>query len=106
MPVTTRRQSRGLLNTNVIGGRPEDMPGRIMRESEDDDDPMDGPITDLSDSEDEDYRSVVRGEHESGASEGQSNHEESDDAASDDDFEGVSHTTSGHGSSLTVHMTQ
>jgi len=81
------------------------MPARIMRESEDDDDPMDGSITELSNSEDEDYRSV-RDEHESDASEGESNHEESDDAESDDDFEGVFHTTSGHGPWLTVTMMQ
>lgn len=81
------------------------MPARIMRESEDVDDPMDGSITELSDSEDEDYRSV-RDEHESHASEGESNHEESDDGESDDDFEGVFHRHSGHGSWLTVHMMQ
>ena len=103
MPVTTRRQTRGLLDTDVIGGRPEDMPAGIMRESEDVDDPMDGSITELSDSEDEDYRSVKDG-HESDASEGELNHEESDNGESDDDFEGVSHTHSGHGSWLTVPM--
>jgi hypothetical protein len=105
MPVTTRLQSRGLPDTNVIDGRSEDMPARIMRECEDDDDPMDGSITELSDTEDEDYRSV-RDEHESDASEGESNLEESDDAESDADFEGAFHTTSGQGSWLTVYMMQ
>lgn len=81
------------------------MPARIMRESEDDDDPMDGSITELSDSEDEDYRSV-RDEREFDASEGESNHEESDDAEADDDFEGVFHTVCGQGSWLTVNMMQ
>lgn len=76
MPVTTRRQSRGLLNTNTIGERPKDMPARIMQDSEDDDDLMDAV----------------------------SDHEERDDVESDDDFGGVFHTTSGHRSWLTVHM--
>ena len=82
MPVTTRRQSRRLPNSDVSGGRPEDRPTKSVRGSEGDDDPMDGSITELSASEDEE-------EHEFDASEGVSDHEESDDPEFDDDFEGV-----------------
>jgi hypothetical protein len=67
-----------------------------MREIEDDDDPMNGSITGLSASEDdEDYESM-RDEHEPDASERDSNHEESDDAESDVDFGGMSDAANGH----------
>jgi hypothetical protein len=95
MPVTTRRQSRGLLNPNVIGGQLEDSAiMNFMRESEDDNDPMDGPITGLSTNEDEEEYESMGEEHESDASEGEVNHEEPDDA----DFEGMFDTTNGHAS--------
>ena len=97
MPVTTRRRYRGLLNPSVIGWRSEDSPtANFMREIEDDDDPMDGSITGLSASEDdEDYVSMGN-EHESVAFEGESNHEEINDAESDDDFEGMFNAPNGH----------
>jgi hypothetical protein len=59
---------------------------------------MNGSITGLSASEDdEDYESMGI-EHESDASEGESNHEENNDAESDDDFEGMSNAANGHAS--------
>jgi hypothetical protein len=90
MPVTTRRQSRGLRNSNVIGWLSDNSPSANFTRELDDDDPMDGSITGLSASEDdEDYESMGD-EHGPGAYKGDSNHGESDDAESDVDFGGVS----------------
>jgi len=67
-----------------------------MREIEDDDNPMDGSITGLSASEDdEDYESMGD-EHEPDASKGDSNQEEGDDAESDDDLGGMSDAANDH----------
>jgi hypothetical protein len=99
MPVTTRRQSRGLLNPNVISGPSEDSPTtNFMRESEDDDVPMDGSITRSSASEDEEEYELIGDEHESDVSEGESSHEESDDIDFNEDFEGMFNAANGHAS--------
>lgn len=91
MPVTTRsQQSRSLLYPHAIdeseGGPSEDRLSRTMQEWDSDDDPIDGSLTGLSSSEDEEHKSVLD-ESEFDDSE-KSNHEESDDFEFDGNFEG------------------
>lgn len=74
MPVTTRRQSRGIAQPNAIE---EDESIRSLsanlREIDDDDDPLDGPLAELSSSEvDDDYgQDDSADEHLSSLSEGE-----------------------------------
>lgn len=90
MPVTTRRQSRGLAQSNATeeGERnrsEKKSSGTTPRES-DDDDPIDGSLAELSSSEDGDDdggSASVGDEHESDPSEG----EESDSSEFGDPFE-------------------
>lgn len=86
MPVTTRRQLRGLSHRIAISetGPSEDTFPRTMQESDDDDDPMDGSFAVLCSSEGEEHESMWD-EPESGASED----EESDNPEVDDDYEGT-----------------
>ena len=72
MPVTTRRQSRGLTQPNAIdeGERnlSENRSLGTPRAGDDDDDPMDGPLAELSSSEADD---ASEDEHVSDLSEGE-----------------------------------
>jgi hypothetical protein len=98
MPVTTRRQSRGLPQPNAFeesvreksaNGVPE-----IPQES-DDDDAMDEPLVEFSSSDEDEEHGSVWDERESDVSDEESN-DEGDTSESDGDFEGICATIKVH----------